>query len=117
MYENMEYIKKANEIILFEGCKSVLLADSWGIRNTGAILTSHLSDNMMKILAQLGCSVVFALDKDVRIRDDKNIQKLKRYVNVYYLWDYEDLLNAKDSPVDDGKDTFIHLYNNRLKLR
>jgi hypothetical protein len=38
-------------------------------------------------------------------------------VNVYYLWDYEDLLNAKDSPVDDGKDTFIHLYNNRLKLR
>ena len=117
MYENMEYIKKANEIILFEGCKSVLLADSWGIRNTGAILTSHLSDNMMKILAQLGCSVVFALDKDVRIRDDKNIQKLKRYVNVYYLWDYEDLLNAKDSPVDDGKHTFIHLYNNRLKLR
>lgn len=38
LFENMEEILKKKEIIIFEGCKSVLLARSWGIRNTGALL-------------------------------------------------------------------------------
>lgn len=115
--ENMQSIKEEGEIILFEGCKSVLLADTWGIHNCGAILTSHLNPNQMKILLKLGCRVVFALDKDVRVRDDHNIQKLKRYLNVEYIWDREDLLSDKDSPVDKGQDVFQKLYSQRLKLR
>ena len=115
--ENMEFIRQQREIILFEGCKSVLIADTWGIRNTGAILTSHLNPHQMKILAKLGCRVVFALDKDVLIRDDHNIAKLKQYVNVEYLFDREDLLDEKDSPVDKGKEVFGKLYDERLKLR
>ena len=115
--ENMDYIRKSGEIILFEGCKSVLIADTWGVHNCGAILTSHLNPNQMKILAKLGCRVVFALDKDVIIRDDHNINKLKQYVNVEYLWDREDLLEEKDSPVDKGQEIFQKLYEQRLKLR
>lgn len=115
--ENMDYIKKSGEIILFEGCKSVLIADTWGIHNAGAILTSHLNPHQMKILAKLGCRVVFALDKDVRIRDDHNINKLKQFVNVEYLWDREDLLDEKDSPVDKGREVFQKLYEQRLRLR
>ena len=110
------YIKK-KEVILFEGCKSVLLADSWGIKNTGALLTSHLSPNQLKILAKLGCRVVFALDKDVRIRDDHNIQILKNYVEVEYLWDRADLLEEKDAPVDKGNKVFQTLYKQRLRYR
>lgn len=117
LVENMEHILKAHEVILFEGCKSVLLADTWGIHNTAAILTSHLNPHQLKILARLGCRVVFALDKDVRIRDDHNISKLKRYVNVEYLWDREDLLDEKDAPVDKGFEVFQRLYNQRLKYR
>ena len=115
--ENIESIKKNGEIILFEGCKSVLLADTWGMHNTGAILTSHLNPNQLRILVKLGCRVVFALDKDVTVRDDHNINKLKRYVNVEYLWDREDLLDEKDSPVDKGPEIFQKLYEQRLKLR
>ena len=115
--ENMEFIKKQGEIIIFEGCKSVLLADTWGIKNTGAILTSHLNPHQMKILAKLGFRVVFALDKDVRIRDDHNIAKLKQYVNVEYVWDRADLLEEKDAPVDKGEDIFKKLYDERLKYR
>ena len=115
--ENIEHIIQKREVILFEGCKSVLLADSWGIHNTGALLTSHLSANQMKILARLGCRVVFALDKDVRIREDHNIGKLKQYVNVEYLWDREDLLDEKDAPVDKGLEVFQRLYNQRLKYK
>lgn len=115
--ENMDEILRKKEIILFEGCKSVLLADTWGIRNCGAILTSHLSPFQMKILAKLGCRVVFALDKDVRIREDHNIQKLKNYVQVEYLWDYEDLLSEKDAPVDKGVEVFMKLYEKRLRFK
>ena len=115
--ENMKHILKSREIILFEGCKSVLIADTWGIHNTAAILTSHLNPQQMKILAKLGCRVVFALDKDVRVREDHNINKLKQYVNVEYFWDREDLLNEKDAPVDKGLEVFKKLYNQRLRYR
>ena len=116
--ENLNNIKTKREVILFEGCKSVLLADTWGIDNAGAILTSHLSKNQMMILVSLGCDVVFALDKEVNIRDDKNIQKLKRYINVFYIRDWKNLLDEKDAPVDKGEDVFRELYNNcKYKLR
>jgi len=115
--DNMEYIKKQREIILFEGCKSVLIADTWGIHNTAAILTSHLNPMQMKILIKLGGRIIFALDKEVKIKNDHNIQKLKRFVNVEYLYDKNNLLEEKDSPVDKGKETFEKLYESRLWFR
>lgn len=115
--ENRSEILRKNEIILFEGCKSVLKAASWGIENTGAILTSHLNPSQMKILAKLGCNVVFALDKEVDIRKDHNIAKLKNYVNVSFLCDTENLLDEKDSPVDRGEEVFRRLYDRRSRYR
>lgn len=117
MFENLDDILKQREIIIFEGCKSVLIADTWGIKNSGALLTSHLNPQQLKLLVKLGVRVVFALDKDVRIRDDHNISKLKQYVNVDYLWDARDLLDDKDSPVDKGEEVFKELYGQRLKYR
>lgn len=117
LFENMDAIKKHHTVILFEGCKSVLKAQSWGILNTGALLTSHLNPAQMKILARLGCDVIFALDKGVDIREDKNIARLKRYVNVSYLLDTDDMLADKDSPVDRGKDVFVELCKQRRRFR
>lgn len=114
--ENMDDIQKSKEIILFEGCKSVLIADTWGIHNTAAILTSHLSTNQFKILIKLGYDVVFALDKDVNVLLDKNIQKLKQYIGVYYIQDRQGLLDSKDSPVDKGAEVFKQLFDNRKRL-
>lgn len=113
IYENMNAIKKQQEVILFEGCKSVLIADTWEIRNTGALLTSHLSDTQMKLLAKLGVRVVFALDKGICVRNDKKIKTLKNYVNVDYIWDKDNLLEDKDSPVDKGVSVFNQLYKER----
>lgn len=104
-------------MILFEGCKSVLIAASWGIKNTGALLTSHLNPSQMVILARLGVKVVFALDKDVNIKNDHNISRLKRYVNVDYIYDRDDALDEKDSPVDKGIDIFLDLYDKRRRYR
>jgi DNA primase len=115
--ENKDTIKEAGAVILFEGCKSVLKAASWGIENTGAILTSHLNPDQTRILVRLGCDVVFALDKGVDIRKDHNIQQLKQFVNVFYLWDRDGLLDDKDSPVDKGEEVFRTLCESRLRYR
>lgn len=115
--ENMAYIKEKREVILFEGCKSVLIADSWGIKNAACLLTSHLNPHQLKILARLGVRVVFALDKDVHIRNDGNINKLKQYVNVEYICDMSDVLGEKDSPVDKGESVFRELYERRFRLK
>ena len=120
LYDNLEEIKAKKEIILFEGCKSVLLADTWGIHNCGAILTSHLSPNQASILIELccktalGCKVVFALDKDVDITKDRNIKMLQQYVNVEYILDTDGVLDEKDAPVDKGKEAFLKLYDKKF---
>lgn len=111
LYENMESVLGRHEVILFEGMKSVLLARGFGVKNTGAILTSHLNPSQMKILARLGVNVVFALDEEIDVRADRNIQKLKQYVNVSYLYDFRRLLKPKDAPVDRGEAVFKTLYN------
>lgn len=116
VFENMDDIKKCGEVIVFEGCKSVLIARSWGIKNTCALLTSHVNPNQMKIFARLGCRVVFALDRDIDICMDKNIDKLKSYVRVEYLHDTEGLLGEKDAPVDRGLEVFSKLYESRRRL-
>lgn len=117
LYENRHAVEEKGEIILFEGAKSVMKADTWGIHNTGAILTSHLSAPLMKILARLGVTAVFALDKGVDITQDENIKRLRHYVRVEYLLDTENLLQDKDSPADRGLETFSRLYDRRLIFR
>ena len=117
LWENRQSISEKKEIILFEGCKSVLLADTFGVHNTGALLTSHLSHAQMMILAKLGVRVVFALDKDVDVTKDRNINILKRYLNVDYLIDREELLGPKDSPADRGPAVFQKLYEKRQHIR
>lgn len=115
--ENLESIRKQREIILFEGAKSVLIADSWGIGNTAAILTSHLNPNQMKLLARLGCRAVFALDRDVDVRKDHNIRRLSQYIHVETIYDRDHLLQEKDSPVDQGEEVFRKLYEQRIQYR
>jgi len=115
--ENRKSIIEKREIIIFEGMKSVLLTHTWGINNAGALLTSHLNPYQLKILAQLACRVVFALDKGVSIREDDNIRRLKRFVTVEYLWDKDNLLEDKMSPVDNGFEIWKILYEGRLPYK
>lgn len=117
LYDNLDEIKRKHEVIIFEGCKSVLKAYTLGFKNAAALSTSHLSPGQMKILMKLGCDVVFMLDQEIDIRKDNNIKTLKNYVNVYYYFDYKDLLEPKDAPVDKGVDVFKKLYEERLRYK
>ena len=114
--DNSEAILEQNEIILFEGAKSVMIADSWGVHNTGAILTSHLNPYQFNLLIQLGVHVVFALDAEVNIEEDANIMKLRPYVQLEWVRNRRSLLKDKDSPVDRGFEIFQTLYAERRRL-
>jgi len=115
--ENEQYIRGDNRMILFEGSKSVMLADTWGIRNTGALLTSHLSEWQMRELIRLQIPVVFALDKDIDPREDKRICRLSKYVTVEAIVDTDGLLEPKMAPVDAGAEVFQALFNARVQIR
>lgn len=117
IFENKASITENNQVIVFEGAKSVMLADTYGIQNTCAILTSHFSFSQMKRLVELRVGeIVFALDKDVDINKIDRLNALKSYAKISYIYDNNGLLDEKDAPVDKGKDVFIELLNERRSL-
>lgn len=115
-WENRKAIAEKKEIIVVEGAKSVMKLCGWGYENAAAICTSHLNSAQQGLLIKLGCSVVFALDAEVNVRQDSNILKLRSYTQVYTLENWDKLLGEKDAPVDKGKEVFETLYNKRTKL-
>lgn len=118
--DHKDAILSSREIILFEGAKSCLKAEGWGILNTGALLTSHLSLNQFRFLVRLssfhGVRVVFALDSDIDILADANIKKLMSYARVEWICNADNLLAPKESPVDQGMEVFQKLYQLRRAM-
>lgn len=115
-YEHEKAIRDSKEIILFEGLKSVMIAESWGVDNACAVCTSHLNPEQRKILIKLGARVVFALDSEVDVAKDEEITKLRRYVQIETVINRDGLLKDKMSPVDAGHDVWKSLYERRVRL-
>lgn len=89
---------------------------------------SNIINYQIKLLLSLGVQeIIIALDKQFQnIGDDewkKWIIKLNtiynkygNYINITYMFDKEDLLGYKDSPIDCGQDKFIELFKKRIKV-
>lgn len=132
IYEHQEGIKKRRSAIIAEAEKSVLLDDGyygeWS--NCVACCGSTFNKYHISLLTDiLGANeIVIALDKEytdwrtekARKYRDKIERMCKKYSNqasFSYIWDFDNLLNEKDSPFDRGKEVFEELYKNRIKLR
>lgn len=127
LYENINYIKEKNEVIVFEGCKSVMFSEGYGYKNCVSLETNTINEYQMNLLLQLKCDVVMALDKGIRITDNKefkntdtityiNIGLLSKFTNVYVVEDTNELLPLKASPVDCNKEIWDKLYKEKYKL-
>ena len=120
MKESLPYIKEKNEIIIFEGLKSVLKLWSWGKQlNAVSSETSVLTMEQIKIILSMGVkNVVIAYDNDVSLYEIKNkMQILRRFVNVFAVIDSKKILSeSKMSPVDDGEEIWNQLYARRIKI-
>ena len=117
LFENRQAILDNKEVIIFEGEKSVMKCDSWGICNAVAALTSHLNEAQIRILIGLGVNVVIAFDKGVDVWADTNIRKLRHFTKVSAIIDAKNLIQEKSAPVDAGKDVYTELYKDAVTLK
>ena len=117
LYQNKEYIKLSNEVNVFEGEKSVMQLDTIGEYNGISLSKKRISDEQVDKIISLQCNVNLAFDKDVKINEIiHEANKIRKYANVYIIYDFENILNEKDSPTDKGSDIWYKLYNNRVHI-
>lgn len=110
-------IRNENEVILFEGEKSVMKAESMGIYNAVSIGKNGINNYILPKILKLHVDVVVAFDKDVPRKDIiKECKKLSKYTNVYYIYDDKDLLGETDAPVDKGLGVWLELYRNKIRV-
>jgi len=117
--------------IVVEGEKAVLnYMTYYGTGNNICVATcgSSLSKYQFKLLKDVGCKeLVLAYDHDFTeygseesLKVEEKIAKIgnkyKPYMNISVLFDRENILDYKASPLDQGKDVFMYLFKNRIML-
>lgn len=127
---NLENIRLMKKIIIFESEKSVMLYDSYfGSENNISVATcgssiSSLQIDLIKDICNVD-EVIIAYDKEFEEignedfhKDVKHLnilaQKMAKYFTVSIMFDKFKKLNYKDSPIDQGKETFEFLFQNRI---
>lgn len=126
-----ENIEESGIAIVVESEKSVLKYLSYfGIAANlcVAVCGSSFSKYQFQLLQEYGAKeIVIGFDKDFEdYNDDKCLEvesklmkiydKYGAYANLSFLYDKESLLGYKHSPLDDGKEKFLHLFRNRVML-
>ena len=126
--DNIRRMKKA---LVFEGEKSSLkYASYFGTENdiSVAICGSSFINYQAWLLINQGAEeIVICLDKQFKQPGDKEFEKLVknlksihnkygRFVTLSFIFDKDNLLGYKESPVDRDKETFIELYKRRVNL-
>ena len=126
-----EAIKVIKKAIVFEGEKSPLLyASYFGEENdiSVACCGSNLLHNQIQLLLSLEVEeIIIAFDKQFKEVGDAEWKRLTRllkdihkkygaYVQISYMFDKDNLIGYKDSPIDRGKDIFLELFQRRIIL-
>ena len=111
-------VEEKSEIILPEAEKSSMAAYSYGYGWSSSLGTNSITMPMMRKILAIPCSnIVIAFDKDVTWSETiKEAKKLLPYKNVWVIYDRDNLLGEKESPMDRGKDVFERLYHNRIRV-
>lgn len=89
---------------------------------------SSLINYQVKLLLSLGVEeIVIAFDKQFKEIGDNEWKKWTKkltdihtkygsYVQISFMFDLNNKLEYKDSPIDKGKDIFLQLFNERIVL-
>lgn len=131
LYRNWRAINRKKKIVIFEGEKSVIKIESlygednnFSVAICGSNLTKEHIDLMLKLDIE---EVIIAVDKEFTNEEEAKIyetkirkvfiNKLLAYFNVSVIWDIENLLDYKDSPIDKGQAIFEKLFENRIRVK
>jgi DNA primase len=111
LYKTKPYIEENKQVIVVESEKSVMKLWQNGIKNTVAIMGT-LSYNQILLLEKLNVDIILAYDKD-KSWELMNKEKEKFVIKPQYIYDDDDLLKGKESPIDKGIETFLKIFENR----
>lgn len=126
-----ENIKNSKTAIVFESEKSCLKMRSYFGPESDisvACCGSSLSMHQMDLLLDLGVNeVIVAFDRQFQAIGDtefkhltanltKLYNKYKNLTSISFIFDKEMITGYKDSPIDCGKDIFLHLLDERISL-
>lgn len=108
----------------------LLYASYFGMENdiSAATCGSNLLNYQVQLLISLGVEeIIIAFDKQFKeVGDDewkrlvKNLTNIHKkygaYVQISYMFDKEDLIGYKDSPIDRGPEIFMQMFNERIVI-
>lgn len=117
LYKTLPYIREQNEVIVCESEKGVMQLWDMGFKNAVGVGGHSLSDWQVTLIAQSGANrIIIAYDKDITEEEVlKEGQKLSPFRQVEYILDTNNILNEKESPMDNPEKWRI-LYDNRKIL-
>ena len=128
---SIENIKKIRKAIIFEGEKSCLLYQSYfGISSdiSVACCGSSISSVQMALLIANGVEeVIVAFDRQFKEKNDEEFKhqiknykalnhKYRQFVQISFMFDNDDILPYKASPIDCGPEIFLKLFKERVML-
>lgn len=128
LYQCKEAIKRTGKIMIVESEKSVLLGDSYYGHDNFVVATcgSTLTDTQCKMIRASGAREVFiAYDKEFIDLDSRKAElyynkllnlasQLAPYMTVYIIFDRQNLLQEKQSPLDCGKEVLELLMKDKI---
>jgi len=122
-----ENIRKTQKAIIFESEKSVCLAEQLEYNNSVACCGSNISKVQIQQLISFGAKeIIIAFDKEFTKENKKQEQyynklyklaeKYKLYCNMSFIFDFNNILNEKQSPIDNNIEQFNYLLEKRIRL-
>lgn len=112
LHQAKDFISQRKEVLVFESAKSVMLAHQFGFEHSVSIEGNEISPYQAYLLKQLDAVIVLCFDKDISLQHiQKQLSQMKSR-KVYAIMDKNGLLQAKDAPVDRGKQVWETLYEN-----
>lgn len=110
-----KYIEEQKEVIVCEAEKGVMQLWTYRYKNAVGIGGHDLSLTQIKKLLPLNADIVIAFDKDVQ--EIEILKECKKLIHsrskIYYIIDSENILDEKQSPMDNP-DKWEKLYNNKI---
>lgn len=105
------YILMDKKVYIFEAEKSCMKAFSNGVYNTVAIGSSEISYEQAQMIKSIGLDIdiVLCYDKGITLDEIRKNAKLFDGRKVFAIYDTENILESKNSPIDQGLETFNQL--------
>lgn len=124
---NKDNIRRAGIAYVFEGEKSLMQLETAGLPALGvAVCGSSFNKFQMDLLMKNARprEVVLCFDKEEKKGETEYYNKLHRMMSRYknlakvsFIYDRNDLLNMKESPIDRGAEVFRELLKRRITIK